>query len=190
MKRLMMICGLLALPLVQAQETAPEQAFWQNLQQHCGKAYEGQLDPDIKNDDFANKKLVMHVKSCTPTQIKIPFYVGDDYSRTWILTMKDNRIELKHDHRMKDGSEDKVTMYGGTATNGGFKDFQMFPADQETADRINYASTNVWWITLNKEAYTYNLQKAGSSKKFTVSFDVTKEVKAPKEPWGWNKKLK
>ena len=63
----------------------------------------------------------------------------------------------------------------------------MFPADLETHQRIPYASTNVWWITLDENKFTYNLQRAGSDKKFTVEFDVTKEVEKPQAPWGWKK---
>ena len=55
----------------------------------------------------------MHVRSCKDKTIRIPFFVGDDKSRTWVFTMsKSNLITLKHDHRHKDGSEDKITQYG------------------------------------------------------------------------------
>ena len=139
----------------------------------------------ITRDDFAGKKLTMHVKSCSTNEIKIPFNVGDNYSRTWILTKKDGIITLKHDHRHENGTSETITFYGGTNTNFGFKDFQMFPADQETATLIDYASTNIWWITLDDKTFSYNLQKAGSKTPFNVYFDLTKEIKSPPAPWGW-----
>ncbi|WP_313636170.1 hypothetical protein [Empedobacter sp.] len=126
-----------------AQTEKPSEIFWKNLEKHCGKAYEGKLPEHITRDDFAGKKLTMHVKSCSTNEIKIPFNVGDNYSRTWILTKKDGIITLKHDHRYKNGTSETITFYGGTNTNYGFKDFQMFPADQETATLIDYASTNI-----------------------------------------------
>ena len=163
----------------------PSGIFWKILEKHCGKAYEVKLSEHITRDDFAGKKLTMHVKSCSTNEIKIPFNVGDNYSRTWILTKKDGIITLKHDHRHENGTSETITFYGGTNTNYGFKDFQMFPADQETARLIDYASTNIWWITLDDKTFSYNLQKAGSKIPFNVYFDLTKEIETPPAPWGW-----
>ena len=162
-----------------AQTEKPSEIFWKNLEKHCGKAYEGKLPEHITRDDFAGKKLTMHVKSCSTNEIKIPFNVGDNYSRTWILTKKDGIITLKHDHRHENGTSETITFYGGTNTNYGFKNFQMFPADQETATLIDYASTNIWWITLDDKTFSYNLQKAGSKTPFNVYFDLTKEIETP-----------
>ena len=176
---------LIASPLLLAQVEKPSEIFWKNLEKHCGKAYEGKLAEHITRDDFTGKKLTMHVKSCSSNEIKIPFNVGDNYSRTWVLTKKDGIITLKHDHRHENGTSETITFYGGTNTNFGFKDFQMFPADQETANLIDYASTNIWWITLDDTTFSYNLQKAGSKTPFHVYFDLTKEIAIPSAPWGW-----
>lgn len=160
--------------------------FWEELRSHCGNAYEGKLDDSVKNDDFSGKKLVMFVRTCDENQITIPFYVGDDKSRTWVLTYENDRIKLKHDHRHEDGSEDEVTQYGGISTNSGLDSIQFFPADQETANLIPYASTNVWWITLDDSVFTYNLKRVGTDNPaFKVIFDLTKPVEAPGAPWGW-----
>jgi hypothetical protein len=166
-----------------AQEESGSLQFWNSLKNHCGKAYEGELlTPG--NDDFAGKKLVMHVRTCEDNTIRIPFFVGDDRSRTWVLTLQDDLIKLKHDHRHEDGSEDDVTQYGGISTNTGLANIQFFPADQETADLIAYASTNVWWITLDETSFSYNLRRMGSDRLFTVKFDLTREVAIPPAPWG------
>ncbi len=168
-----------------AQQDNPAEIFWTNLKAHCGKAYEGRLGEGISDPSFAGKRLLMHVRSCEENSIRIPFVVGDDLSRTWVLTLQDGRITLKHDHRLEDGSEDEVTQYGGTASNGGFAGLQMFPADQETASRIGYASTNVWWFTISDTEITYNLRRIGSDRLFTVVFDLSNPVDAPPAPWGW-----
>lgn len=161
--------------------------FWKNLKALSGKAFEGQLVSAPANDDFAGKKLVMHVLFADEETILIPFNVGDNRSRTWILKYKNGRIELKHDHRHEDGSKDKVTMYGGTSTNSGTPNMQVFPADQETVAVIPAAFSNAWWITIDGTAYTYNLRRLGSDRLFTVSFDLTKEIDIPKPSWGWEK---
>jgi hypothetical protein len=160
--------------------------FWEELSKHCGKAYEGVVTTEIAdNDPFAGKRLVMHVVGCGEGFIHIPFFVGDDKSRTWVLTMENGLIKLKHDHRHEDGSADKVTQYGGTSPNTGMNGIQIFPADQETADLIPYAANNVWWITLDNDSFTYNLRRIGTERLFTVKFDLHKEVQSPGPAWGW-----
>lgn len=168
-----------------AQEADPATQFWNNLERHCGKAYEGKVMEAPENDPFRGKKIMMHVRSCEEKVIKIPFFVGEDRSRTWVLTKKEAGIELKHDHRHKDGTEDKVTMYGGTAANHGLANLQMFPADKGTADLLPLAASNVWWITLDETTFTYNLRRIGTDRYFSVAFDLSKPVPAPAAPWGW-----
>jgi len=160
------------------------QKFWNQLKTLCGKSFEGQLILPENDKDFGGKRLVMHVRSCEENRIRIPFFVGDDKSRTWILTYSDSRIQLKHDHRHKDGSSDEITMYGGTTTNSGQATIQVFPADQETKKMISAAASNVWWITLDDKEYTYNLRRLGTDRVFRVVFDLTKEIETPDEPWG------
>lgn len=169
-----------------AQEKSGAQQFWENLKSHCGKAYEGQLAEGITNDAFSGKTLTMYVRTCDDGKITVPFYVGDDKSRTWVLTYENDQIKLKHDHRHEDGSEDKVTQYGGISPNAGLADIQFFPADVETANLIPYASTNIWWITLEQTTFSYNLKRLGSENpQFTVIFDLSKPVETPGTQWGW-----
>ena len=157
---------------------------WAKLQKHCGKAFQGEIIAGM-TDDFKDKQLVMHIRSCTPGEMRIPFMVGDNRSRTWVFTMTDSVMTLKHDHRHEDGHPDKVTWYGGTATNAGSSSMQVFPADEVTRRIIPAASGNVWWITIDDHYFTYNLRRLGSERLFTVRFDLTKPVAAPQAPWGW-----
>ncbi|WP_420573506.1 hypothetical protein [Kordia sp.] len=168
-----------------SQEITPAKKFWNSLQSHCGKAYEGILELPKEDKDFGGKKLVMHVRKCTENEIKIPFFVGEDKSRTWILSYKNDRITLKHDHRHKDGSEDKINFYGGTASNTGKADIQVFPADAKTQKMIPAAATNVWWITIDESRFTYNLRRLGTDRVFKVVMDLTKTIQKPSTPWGW-----
>ena len=186
MRKTIAICSMLISFIAFGQEQSGSKQFWENLKKHCGKSYEGVVTEGADNDAFRNKKLVMHVRNCDENIIRIPFFVGEDKSRTWVLTYKDDRIQLKHDHRLEDGSEDKVTQYGGTTTNSGTPALQFFPADQQTTDLIPYAASNVWWITIDETSFTYNLRRIGSDRLFTVKFDLTKTVATPSAPWGWN----
>jgi len=171
---------------IKAQETSGSTVFWENLQKHCGKAYEGKIIAGAeKNDGFSGEKLIMHIRSCEKKEIKIPFHVGENRSRTWVLSKRENNLLLlKHDHRNPDGSEEEITQYGGFSTNSGNKNMQIFPADQETSDMLAPAFANVWWITLDDTSFTYNLRRIGSDRLFTVKFDLSKEVQTPPAPWG------
>jgi hypothetical protein len=172
---------------VPAQAEPPNLVFWSELQKLCGKAFVGAVAAAPADDKtFKDQALVMHVRSCEKDRIRIPFVVGQDRSRTWVLTWNKTRISLKHDHRHEDGTPDKVTMYGGLTTSVGMPTRQMFPADQETVDIIPAAATNVWWIDLVAgEHFSYNLRRMGSERYFSIKFDLKTPVKAPDAPWGW-----
>jgi hypothetical protein len=160
--------------------------FWENLSAQCGKAFIGEVLEAPADDGFRKQELVMHVRSCEENRIRIPFFVGDDRSRTWIFTKEDGRIQLKHDHRHKDGTEDEVTMYGGRSANKGLATLQTFPADQETADLIPAAASNIWWVeVIEGEHFTYNLRRIGTDRYFSIRFDFDNKTNLPEAPWGW-----
>jgi len=167
-----------------AQQPSAAKQFWETLQKHCGKAYQGEVTQGL-TADFKNGPLIMQVRSCEEGLIKIPFFVGEDRSRTWVLKLANDRISLKHDHRHKDGTEDKITQYGGLASNAGLANMQIFPADQETVNLLPQAAGNVWWITVEKDFFTYNLRRMGSDRLFTVKFDLSKPIVELNAPWGW-----
>lgn len=197
---LMGICFVLSCSASTEAETAPKRtdtiekgvtlateanAFWNTLQALCGQSFEGKLELPEEDEDFGGKRLVMHVRSCEENVIRIPFFVGEDRSRTWVLSFENDRIQLKHDHRHEDGSEDEVNMYGGTTTNSGQAGLQTFPADQHTKNIIPAASSNIWWITLDDDQYTYNLRRLGTERVFRVAFDLSNTIETPEAPWGW-----
>lgn len=192
----LIICLFLGIMSLQAHAQSQEppadnaRIFFDKLKALCGKSFGGKLADGMQNDDFSGKELVMEVKGCETDRLIVPFYVGDDRSRNWIITYKDGKLELKHDHRLENGNSDPVTMYGGTSPNGGFAQMQFFPADQETADLIAYASTNVWWITLTDTKFTYNLRRIGSDRYISVEFDLTQQIPNPEAPWGWDRVVK
>ncbi len=169
-----------------AQEDTNSEKFWKQLEAHCGKSYEGVITAGaVEGDGFAGRTLLMHVRSCKENDIRIPFFVGEDKSRTWVLHKNANKIlSLKHDHRNPDGSEEKLTQYGGTSANLGMGNLQMFPADSHTTKILPAAATNVWWFTIDATSFTYNLRRIGSDRVFTVTFDLTKTVATPAAPWG------
>lgn len=167
-----------------AQNNPQSRIFLEQFKSFEGQYFEGEIISGGKEGDgFVGKRLLMEVMNYEEREVRIPFYVGDDKSRTWILSFSNNVLTLKHDHRHKDGSADETTFYGGTATNEGSDSIQVFPADSETCQMIDYACQNVWWITMDGKTYTYNLRRIGSDRLFTVKFDLSKPVESNFKPW-------
>lgn len=162
--------------------------FWASLQALCGKAFEGELAQGNESDSsFTESRLVMHVRECAAEEIKIPFHVGDDHSRTWVLTRTDEGIRLKHDHRLEDGTPDEVTQYGGDTVEPGTTEWQEFGADAYTASLIPAASTNIWTVEIIPDTiFAYGLRREGTDRRFRVEFDLTRPVETPPTPWGHN----
>ncbi|MEX2605611.1 MAG: hypothetical protein WD361_15485 [Gracilimonas sp.] len=174
------------IPMLSYAQTNNSDLFWNHLSEQCGKAFTGTVLEAPADDDFRNHELVMYVRSCDESVITIPFFVGDDRSRTWVLTKKNDRIQLKHDHRHEDGSSDQITMYGGTTNNTGLETLQTFPADQQTADLIPAAASNIWWIEVVPDEYfTYNLRRLGTDRFFSIRFNFKDETEIPPPAWGW-----
>lgn len=166
----------------------PHDEFLADLKDHCGKAYEGRLvSTDEADRDIAAKRLVMEVRVCERDAVRIPFHVGDDRSRTWVITRTDEGLRLKHDHRHEDGSEDSVTQYGGDTAAPGTDERQEFPADAFSKDMflregLTASVENVWAVEATDEVFAYELRRAGRF--FRVEFDLTKPVDNPPAPWG------
>ncbi len=166
--------------------------FFQRIAALCGKAYAGRVVIDQPTptgaNPFAGKVLVMHVRECSESEIRIPFHVGDDRSRTWVLTRTASGLRLKHDHRHEDGSPDAVTMYGGDTGEAGTPTRQSFPVDAEsramfTREGRSVSNTNVWAMEIVPgRAFVYELARPG--RLFRVEFDLSQPVEQPPAPWG------
>jgi hypothetical protein len=163
-----------------------QDAFWASLRRVCGNAYEGRVvEGSAADSAFRQSTLVMHVRRCTDDEIHIPFHVGENRSRTWVLTRTDGGLRLKHDHRHEDGSEDRVTQYGGDTRGAGTAARQEFHADAHTASLIPAAATNVWTMeVIPGERFAYALRREGTDRRFRVEFDLTRPVAPPPAPWG------
>lgn len=163
-----------------------QDAFWARLQAECGKAYRGRLTEGNASDSaFRRAELIMHVRQCSATEIRIPFHADTNRSRTWVLTRTTHGLRLKHDHRHADGSEDRVTQYGGDTRGPGSPERQEFHADAHTAALIPAAATNVWTVeVVPGERFAYGLRREGTDRRFRVEFDLRAPVAPPPPPWG------
>jgi hypothetical protein len=163
-------------PVIQA----PADVFLARLNALCGQSFEGKVvTSDPLDANFANSRLLMHVRDCSPSEVRIPFHVGEDKSRTWVLTRTDAGLRLKHDHRHEDGTEDELSQYGGDTAVAGTVTRQEFPADEFSKELFltkgNPASvTNVWAVEAADAMFAYELRRP--ERFFRVEFDLTKPV--------------
>jgi hypothetical protein len=167
----------------------PQDAFMSGLQAICGKAYEGKMvTTDARDTDIGAQRLIMHVRSCSANEIKIPFHVGENRSRTWVISREATGLRLKHDHRHEDGSEDVSTQYGGDTAAMGTNVRQEFSVDDYSKAMFvrngsPNSATNVWAIELiSGQSYNYEVKREG--RHFRVEFDLTKPIAPPPPPWG------
>lgn len=199
----------LCIPLVACDPAAPPSAapspqdlFFERLSLLCGKAYAGLLVSDQKADAaMAGKPMIMHVASCSPNEIQIPFHIAEDNnswdrSRTWLISRTDQGLRLKHRHRHEDGSPDSVTNYGGDSKGEGTAERQEFPVDAESVasfrtNGLDQSVTNIWGVEISPPGqsdghFAYELRRPDSAdgRFFRVEFDLSKPVAPPPPSWG------
>lgn len=148
--------------------------FIENLQPLCGKTFTGKVVyPEEGREPFSSNPLTMVVAACTNDTVKIPFHVGSDKSRTWVLSFVEDGLQLKHDHRHVDGTPDEVTNYGGLASEESTAWEVHFPADDETIQMLPRAKSNVWTMAIDRDAkiFSYILSVEGN-KVIQVDFDI------------------
>lgn len=161
--------------------SGPQDAFMSGLNDLCGKRFVGRVvTTDAADADFASSRLLMHVRDCSPTEVGIPFAVGEDRSRRWIVTRTGEGLRLKHDHRDPEGVIHGYHMYGGDTAGPGTASRQEFPVDQESIDQFiaggaQVSTTNVWAVEVHPgRMFAYELRRA--NRHFRVEFDLTKPL--------------
>lgn len=189
MNKIITLIAFFGLAACNSETTQPQDQFFSHLSSLCGKAFAGKLVSDDTADaDWRDKPMVMHVRQCTDNEIRIPLHVGEDRSRTWVITRSETSLTLKHDHRHEDGKEDALTQYGGTTVDNGTDTRQEFPADifsKELFIRegIEVSTANVWAIDITPgEGFAYELSRP--NRFFRAEFDLRQPVTIPPAPWG------
>lgn len=153
--------------------------FLANIRKLCGNTYLG--EPVYPIDDpehpFYNQPILLSFSICEEDMVFMPLQVGENTSRTWQLTLTEEGLLLKHDHRHEDGTHEDLSMYGGFATGGGTALSQFFPADNETAEMLPEASTNVWNMVIHPDEgiFEYILHRHGNLR-FHAVIDISEPV--------------
>ncbi len=147
-----------ALFLLYSCEAVPDtgREFLENLSEYCGYSYEGRttefsLGAADEEHPLEDPRMLMVLEECTEDEIRIPFYVDEDQSRTWILQMRDDQLHLSHDHRYPDGTEYDQNLYGGYSDARGTGLKHYFPADDFTITERPQRNINVWSMEIDPE---------------------------------------
>jgi hypothetical protein len=177
-------------PVAAGSPTSPQEAFWANLQLHCGNAYRGGLVLEPPGDDMltGTEELVVHFRECGQDTLRLPFHIeveGTDQwdrSRTWMFMRTARGLELRHDHRQQDGSPDSQTMYGAFTQDEGSPNTQEFIITDRTAQD---GSLLGWRVEVEpNQRYTYGTIRGGQWT-WRVDFDLSQPVAPPPAPWGY-----
>jgi len=189
MRTSLLLCAIVTLSACAGQGFRANE-FMGRISLLCGHAYEGKIVSDDAADDaWRAERVVMDVQCIDKNNIRIPLHVGDNRSRTWVLTEDKGIIELRHDHRHDDGSEDALTQYGGFSTENSSGSRQNFPADQSTKDLfdregIPVSKQNTWAIEVRPTHNMFAYELSRPERFFRVEFDTSKPVDRPPPAWG------
>lgn len=172
----------------------PVDAYWANLSAHCGQAFPGSLTLEPEGDEMleGDELLVVHFDVCNEDEIRLPFHIQQmdgewDRSRTWIFRPDgDGGIELRHDHRLEDGSEDDVTWYGGFTQDEGSATTQEFVVEAQHGVEEPEGPLRGWRIIIEPgERYVYGTIRDGEWT-WRVDFDLTEPTdEVPPPAWGY-----
>ncbi len=177
------------------EETAGEteltgyEQFFEQMSKQCGNAYPGGLTLEPEGDEMldGDELLVVHFRECGDNELKLPFHIEQldgewDRSRTWIFTKHNDGLELRHDHRMPDGSDDEVTMYGGYSVDEGTSIRQEFKSVPRTEETGIFRGWRVEIVPGDR--YTYGTIR-GDEWSWRVDFDLSEPLEEePPAPWG------
>jgi hypothetical protein len=157
----------------------PQDAFWENLQGLCEAAYPGVMlqvpEGDTQVDPDAD--LIVHFWQCGDEELRFPFHVDENRSRTWFFIRHADAIEIRHDHRHKDGTEEANTWYGASTLDEGTATRQEFVTERNGI-RVG------WRVEIHPgDRYVYGTIRDGEWRHH-AEFDLTREVDPPPLPWG------
>ncbi len=159
---------------------APEQEeFWENLAHFCGQAFAGEAtnmrEGDTRRHElYADREFVAHFRQCFDDELRIAGHIDDDRSRTWLVTRVDGGLDLRHDHRREDGSDDDQTMYGASTSDAG------------SALRQEFTRNGGFWMfeLVPGERFSYG-NHDGDEWLVRFDFDLNRPVAPPPAPWGY-----
>ena len=177
-------------PTADSAYVAEQTAFMQQFKPFCGQAFAATIVQDNQPSAAWDHPLVVHIRDCEDNVIRLPLHVGDDRSRTWVLTQHPGYIDFQHIHLHEDGSPDAVSPYGGQTAASGTANLQAFPVDEASKalfinNGLDVSITNTWTINfVDADTMSYQLSRPGRI--FEVHVDLSQPVDLPPPAWGYH----
>jgi len=178
-------------PAQPAGQTFVQKEFMQAFQPYCGQAFAARIVEDNQPSPAWDHPLVVHVRDCEDAVIRMPLHVGEDRSRTWVLSLHEGFIDFQHFHLHQDGSPDAVSPYGGKTADAGTPGSQSFPVDEASkalfiANGLEASVNNTWSIDFpDANTLRYRLLRPG--RLFEVHVDLSQPVSEPPPAWGYSR---
>ncbi len=171
-----LVLAFLAFHITDTKENDKSQ-FLEHIQSLCGNSFGGEVvHPEEPPRGFTDP-LTIHFLHCEGDYAHVPFHVGENQSRTWMFTLSDEGLLLKHDHRYPDGTPERMTNYGGYATDDGNAFIQRFPADEETIALRDNLRSHIWVVELSEDLTTYSYSLyLYENLYFRADFDLTQPI--------------
>jgi hypothetical protein len=167
------------LATVASASAAPQDAFWATLQALCESAASGKLlqAPEGDTQIDPDAPLVVHFWECSDDELRFPLHVAENRSRTWVFIRHDDHLELRHDHRHEDGTEESNTWYGATTLAEGTPLRQEFVTERG-------GMSGGWRVEVEPgQRFTYGTIRNGEWRHH-LEFDLTAPAEIPPPPWG------
>lgn len=157
----------------------PRDEFWNRLRALCESAAAGRVlqIPPGDTQLALDARLVVHFWECGETELRFPLHVDENRSRTWVFIRHADHLELRHDHRNVDGTEEANTWYGATTVAEGTAARQEFVT-------VRGETSGGWAVEIVPgQRFTYGTIRNGAWRHH-LQFDLTAPVAIPPRHWG------
>jgi hypothetical protein len=149
----------------EATPSSSAEQFMSSLSELCGNTYTGSVvSKQAVDADWRAAPLTLGPVECEAGAVHAPLAVGEDRSRTWHITRDGETVELRHEHRLKDGSPDPVSYYGGYSNADSTSSAMYFPADEASKtmfveNGLDVSVANVWTLSIEDGVLRYALAR-------------------------------
>jgi hypothetical protein len=132
---------------------SPQQAFFDHMASLCGQEFPGRAVIAPESDPtFRPAFLGMRIERCEESEIRIPFLVDGDESRTWILTLDGDDLVFTHEHMLEGDTLSSNSGWGGRAVAGsGTALFQHFPDHRWDPEQVPESRRSHWRMRLDPD---------------------------------------
>lgn len=158
----------------------PRDEFWNRLRALCESAATGQVlqIPPGDTQLEMGARLVVHFWECGESELRFPLHVDENRSRTWVFIRHANHLELRHDHRNEDGTEQATTWYGATTVAAGTAERQEFVT-------VRGETSGGWAVEIVPgHRFTYGTIRNGAWRHH-LQFDLAAQAAIPPRHWGF-----